>query len=347
MKKIRLLSLMLVLILTLSLILSGCGGAKNSADNTNTNEQKQDGGQITLKVAHIFAPTHPANKGLEKFAELVAQKTNGKVKVDIYHSGVLGGDTEELQQVIAGSLDAAIIMGIDIWQGMDKRAAVEGLPFLFKDEKHAHAALDGEFGELLKKEVLEPTGVKVLAFWENGFRHFTNNKRPIRTPEDMKGIKFRSSQSPIRIKMFNVLGSSAIPIAFPELYTALQQGTVDGQENPLPVIESSRFYEVQKYLSLSGHLYNAGVFIINPKVWESYPEDVKKAIQEAAIEARDYERKLNSEENDKIIERLKAAGMQVNEIDRESFVKAVQPIWEDFKKEFGSELVDAALKYAN
>jgi tripartite ATP-independent transporter DctP family solute receptor len=343
MKKITSLALVMVLLLT-AILSAGCGGSK--AGDANQSNQANQGGQITFKVAHIFAPTHPAQKGLEKFKEIVEKETNGKVKVDIYNSGVLGGDTEELQQVIAGSLDSAIIMGISIWQGMDPRAGVEELPFLFKDEKMARKALDGDFGKKLSAEVLEPTGVKVLAYWENGFRHFTNNKRAITEPADMKGIKFRSAESPIRIDMFNTLGASAIPMAFPEVFTGLQQGTIDGQENPLAVIESSKFYEVQKYLSLSGHIYNAGVFIVNPKTWDSYPDDVKQAIQKAANEAKEYERQLIDETNQDILEKLKQANMQVNEVNKDAFIEAVQPVWEKFKKAHGSELIDAALKYA-
>lgn len=298
----------------------------------------------SLKVAHIFSPTHPATKGLLKFKEIVENDTNGDIKVDVYDSGVLGGDVEELQQVIAGTLDAAVIMGISIWQGYDSRAAIEEIPFLFENEAAAHKALDGEFGKILAESVLDPIGAKVLCFWENGFRNFTNNKRSIVAPDDMKGIKFRSAQSAIRIKMFNTLGASAIPMAFPELFTGLQQGTVDGQENPLAVIESSKFYEVQKYLSLSGHIYNAGVFIISPKLWNSLSEENQAIVLKASKAGRDYERELLGLENAKTLENLKASGMEVNEVNKEAFIKAVQPVWDDFKKEHGSELLDLAVK---
>ncbi len=342
MKKSKILVVILACILLIS-SLTACTSKTDSGETSVENVKSQD--EITLKVAHIFAPTHPAQLGLEKFAEIVSNETDGKVKVDIYNSGVLGGDTEGLQQVIAGSLDAAIIMGISIWQGMDGRAGVEELPFLFTDSDMAHSALDGDFGDLLAKDVLEPTGVKVLSYWENGFRHFTNNKRAIVEPEDMNGIKFRIAESPIRVDTFNTLNASATPMAFPEVFTGLQQGTIDGQENPLSVIESSRFNEVQKYLSLSGHIYNAGVFIINPKVWESYPEDVKAAIEKAAAEARDFERELIGEGDLEIADKLEKSGMIVNEINKDAFLQAVNPVWERFTEKYGNELLDAALKY--
>jgi TRAP-type C4-dicarboxylate transport system substrate-binding protein len=166
-------------------------------------------------------------------------------------------------------------------------------------------------------------------------------------PKDMEGIKFRSAEVPIRIEMFNTLGASAIPMAFPEVFTGLQQGTIDGQENPLSIISTSKFNEVQKYLSLSGHIYSSALFIINPETWNSYPEDVKNAIQKAADEARDYERQLVSKAEETLVQELKEAGMKVNEVDKEAFIDAVQPVWDNFREKYGSELIDAAIKYGN
>lgn len=297
-----------------------------------------------IKVAHIFSTSHPATKALMKFKEIVEEKTAGEITVDVYDSGILGGDVEELQQVIAGSLDSAIIMGASIWQGYDERAALEEVPFLFKTPEEAHRAYDGKFGDVFAEEVLEPVGVKVLAYWENGFRHFTNNKRPIVKPEDMSGIKFRSAQSPIRVKMFNIMDASAIPMAFPELFTGLQQGTVDGQENPLAVIDSSKFYEVQKYLSLSGHIYNVGVFIINPKLWKSLTDEQRDIIMEAAETCRDLERQIIASENSQILKKVKEEGMEVNEVDKEAFLETVKPVWDFYIEENGPELLDLAVE---
>jgi len=299
---------------------------------------------VKINVAHIFSSTHPATIALQRFKKIVEDKTDNQVTVDIYDSGVLGVDVEELQQVIAGSLDAAIIMGISIWQGYDSRAAIEEVPFLFQTPEEAHKALDGKFGNILAKDVLEPVGVKVLAYWENGFRHFTNNKRPIEKPEDMKGIKFRSAQSPIRVAMFRTLDASAIPMAFPELFTGLQQGTVDGQENPLSVIYNSKFYEVQEYLSLSGHIYNAGVFIINPKLWDTLTDEQRSIIKSAAEECRNYQRSIIASEEEDILKKVKEEGMKINEVDRKAFVNAVQPVWELYIQENGRDLLDLAIE---
>ncbi|MDD4569718.1 MAG: DctP family TRAP transporter solute-binding subunit [Tepidanaerobacteraceae bacterium] len=339
MKKILSMVLIGALLVTL---LVGCGKTQDNQEQGNSADD-----QITLKVAHIFSSTHPADIALQKFKEIVERDTDGRVTVDIYNSGVLGGDVEEIQQVVAGQLDAAVVMGVALWQGMDPRTAIEEVPFLFKDADMAHRAYDGAFGEKLAKEVLEPTGVKVLAYWENGFRHFTNNKRPIYKPEDMVGIKFRSAQSPLRIQMFQELGANAIPMAFPEVFTGLQQGTIDGQENPLATIESSKFYEVQEYLSLSGHIYSCAPFVINPKIWESYPDDVKEVILKAAAETRDMERQLIAENDQQYIDTMKKAGIKVNEVDKDAFKEAVQSVWDIFKEDVGSDLIDAVLQFEN
>ena len=262
---------------------------------------------------------------------------------DIYDSAVLGNDDSNLQQVIANSLDAAMIMGSDIWQGYDKRAMVENLPFAFSTYEEARGAWYGEFGTYMKENVLDPCGGHVVDYWENGFRHFTNNVRPIVTPDDMKDIKFRSAQSEIRVKMFEALGATATVINFSELYTALQQGTVDGQENPLSIITANGFYDVQKYLSLSGHFYSTALFIVNPEFWASLPEDYQAIIQKAAEDNRDYERQLCSDLEGEMIQTCKDNGMEVNDIDKEPFKEKMDSVWALYTDNFGTDIVNLAL----
>ena len=179
--------------------------------------------KIVIKISHQNASTHPVQLGLEYFKELLEEKSGGTMTCDIYDSAVLGNDTSNLQQVIGNALDAAMIMGVSIWSGYDGRANIEELPFAFSDYATARAAWDGDLGDYITENVIEPSGGVVVGYWENGFRHFTNNIRPINEPADMKGIKFRTAQSEIRIEMFNDLGSSAVVMAFSELYTGLQQ----------------------------------------------------------------------------------------------------------------------------
>ncbi len=301
--------------------------------------------EYTIKISHVFAQEHPIQKGLERFRDLLADKTGGKVHVDLYPAGILGGEIECVEQCVAGQIDANMVSGLSPLSGFNSAALVEELPFLFPNEEKAHAAYDGKYGQLLKEKLIEPIGLVHINFWENGFRHFTNNIRPIYKPEDMQGIKFRISVSRIRLEMFQLLKAPAISMQFNELFTALQQGTVDGQENPLSNIEASKFYEVQKYLSMCGYIYNSSFLVFNPDIWASYPEDIKQAIIECANEARDFERKYNYEFCQGSRDRLAEYGMQVNDVDIDTFKEAVEPVWASFLEregEFAEELVRLA-----
>lgn len=298
--------------------------------------------QIVIKISHQNASTHPIQLGLLEFKRLLEEKSGGTMTCDIYDSAVLGNDTSNLQQVVANSLDAAMIMGAVIWQGYDSRANVEELPFLFSSYEEAYAAYDGEFGKALAEQVLESQGGKVVGYWDNGFRHFTNNKHAINVPADCKGVKFRTADSPIRLQMFECCGTSAITMAFSELYSAMQQGTVDGQENPLSNIVASSFFEVQKYLSLSGHIYNTSVFFFSDKFWNSLTEEQQNLIIECSNEAKQFTRDLNQSSEAENLQICKDAGMEVNEVDKDAFKAAVAPVWDAFCAENGNELVDLA-----
>lgn len=337
-------------LVTAVFVLGSLGGCAKTQGDRGTEQDAASGtgagdAAIVLKIAHVNSETHPASIALEKFKEEVESRTNGAVTVDLYGNGILGGELEEIQQVIDGTLSAAMVMGASNWQTMNPAAAIEELPFMFSDVETARAAFDGDYGQKLAEEVIEPTGVKVLCYWESGFRHFTNNVRPITVPEDMNGIKFRTAQSEIRIKMFETLGATAIPMNFNELYTALQQGTVAGQENPLSIITSSNFYEVQDYLSLSGHFYSTALFIVNPDFWMSIPEEYQDVILEVAQECRDYDRQLSTEAEEEMIKTCTDNGMEVNEIDKNAFAEKMQDVWKIYTDEFGTELVDLARSY--
>lgn len=297
-----------------------------------------------ISIGHVYAETNTMNIALEKFAEVVKQETNGEINVNVLHSGVLGGEMEHIAQVIGGLLDGAMIGGTNMLQNYNKRAAVEDLPFLYRNEEHERKATDGLYGQKVKEEIIEPLGVKHICYIEHGFRHFTNNVHPIYVPEDMKGLKIRVPQLPLRIEWFKFLGANPVPIALPELFTALQQGAVDGQENPLSTIESSKFYEVQKYLSLSNHSCSIAFVILNNKVWASLTEKQQAAFLKAGQEATKLSRELYDEEAGRIITKFKDYGMKINSINREAFVEAVQPVWEKFVKEQGRDLLDLIIE---
>lgn len=299
----------------------------------------------TMKVSHNQQVNHPVHVALLSFKEEVETKTNGSLIVDIYPAAQIADDATGLEQIMMGTLESAMIMGAStttLLQGTDNALGyLEEMPFLFSDSASARAAYDGALGEAIAQASLD-YGVQVLCFWENGFRNMTNSTRPIVTPADMQGIKFRIAPTDIRRMTFEALNATAIPMAFAELFTALQQGTVQGQENPLSIIETSKFYEVQKYLSLSRHIYNTATFCINPDFFASLTAEEQQIVQEAAYTARDYMRQLNDEFEATAIENLKANGMEVNEIDYDAFVEAVQPVWDDFIAKYGDEMIQKA-----
>ncbi|MDI6637358.1 MAG: DctP family TRAP transporter solute-binding subunit [Bacillota bacterium] len=301
---------------------------------------------IRLNVAHVLADSHPCHQALLQLSEAVKQETNGHVQISVISGGALGSELDEIEQVRMGALDMALLYGISNFQGMEPVCAVEELPFLWENREQAYAAFDGELGKKLAERV-EKHGVKILAYWENGFRNFTNNVRPIVKPEDMKGIKFRVAESAIRLDTFRQLGASAVPMPFPELFTALQQGTVDGQENPLSIIYTSRFYEVQKYLSLSGHIWNTAVLIINPARWQRLSERERRVLQDNALKYRTVARQLIKAQDEEFVSQLKKKGMIVNEVDKKAFREAVKPVWDKYEAKFGKDIMDVIRKYAS
>ena len=339
---------MILVVAMLCTMLAACGKTETPAATETTTEAAPAKDPIVIKISHQNASTHPIHEGLLEFARLLEEKSGGTMKADIYDSAVLGNDTSNMQQVVAGALDAAMIMGMSIFGGYDERAFAEELPFLFSDYETAYAAYDGEFGQYMADNVLEAQGGEVIGFWDNGFRHFTNNIRPVTVPADMAGIKFRTAEVELRLQMFACCNSSAVVMAFSELYSAMQQGTVDGQENPLSNIVSSCFYEVQKYLSLSGHIYNTSVFFFSDKFWDSITPEQQALIIECSNEAKQVARNINTSNEEAYLKTCKDAGMEVNEVDKEAFVEAVQPVWDGFFEKFPEmvEVIDNARKAA-
>ena len=343
----------LALMLALSCILCSCGGSKTPASSGATpapaaGQSSAGKDAKVFKISNNQQPTHPVNVALEQFKANVESRTNGSVVIDLYPSGSLADDVTALDQVALGAIEGAIIMNspnILVMGTGDGLGYIEELPFLFSDAEAARRAYDGDLGKAFT-DMCADHGIKVVNYWENGFRNMTNNTRPIVTPADMAGIKFRIANSDIRQQTFEVLGANAIPMAFTELFTGLQQGTVDGQENPLSIIETSKFYEVQKYLSLSRHIYNTATFILNPAAYDTLTEEEASIFQEEADAARDYMRQLNDKFEATAVERLKEQGMEVNQIDTQSFIDAVQPVWKSFEENYGRELIDIALSYA-
>jgi len=288
--------------------------------------------QKVLRLSHNAAPGNPKAEASIKFAELVAQKTNGRIKVDVGGSAQYGDDVESLTNMRLGTLAfSANSQGSS--SGVVPQFSVVGLPFLFKDLNHAYKVIDGPVGQQLN-ELAKAKGLVVLAFWDNGIRHTSNNKRPITKPEDLAGIKIRTPPDPITIEIFTALGANPTPLAFSELYIALQQGVVDGQENPLMNINSSKLYEVQKFISLTGHKYETTPLLASKMIWDTISKDDQKAILEAAAEAGKLNRQMSLASDADLRKKLTAAGVQFNEVDKGPFVAKTKPVYDKWSKQY-------------
>jgi tripartite ATP-independent transporter DctP family solute receptor len=287
----------------------------------------------TLRFAFQNAQEHPQGQGAKKFADIVEQKSGGKIKVRLFPSGQLGGDLQTVSALQGGTIDLTVL-NAGLLVGQVKEFGLFDLPFLFESGKEADAVVDGPFGRKLA-DLLPAKNLMSLGYWELGFRNLTNSRRPVTKLEEIQGLKVRVVQSPLYIDLFNTLGANAVPLPFPELYTALEQKTVDGQENPVTLINTSKFYEVQKHLTLTRHTYNPQIVVFSKRVWDRLDADEKKLIEDAAQEARTFQREFSREQETKALEAVKAAGMQVVELSAAEVTRIrekVQPVIKKFSE---------------
>lgn len=294
----------------------------------------------TLEIRLATEPSKPDMTALlaDKFAEIVNAKLGDKVQVKLFLGGVLGSQKALQEQVKLGTIES-IVTASDIVE-LDVKFGIFDFPFLFSGRDHVYRLLDGEFGATLNQHLVETQGVRVLAFGELGFRQITNNVRPINTPEDLKGVRLRVPPTKMRLEAFKVLGASPTPIAWAELYQALSQGVVDGQENPLSAILGASFYEVQKFLSISNHVYTPAYILVSDKWWKGLPPEIRTGLSDAAGKTVEWQRSYGSEKEGKLVDDLKNKGMKVNEIDHASFVTKAKTVWGAFSEKVGTELVD-------
>lgn len=293
----------------------------------------------TLRVAYVQKPDHPHGLGVAKFAELVQQKSGGKIAVKTFGSAALGGDVQVQSAVQGGTVDMTIVIP-SLLTGMVKDFVLLDLPFLFNDYAEADAVLDGPVGRKMLAKLPEH-GLIGLGYWDHGFRIVTNSKQPIAKVEDFARLKIRVPQSNISIDTFNALGSNAVPLPIPELYTALETKAVDGQENPYAAVEALKFNEVQPFASATRHAYNPLVAIFSKKTWDRLSPEERKIIQDAANEAGAYERTVSRAANDKSESDLKAKGMKINAIAPAEIARMrekAKPVTDKFVKEGGEAL---------
>ena len=266
----------------------------------------------TIKFANQNTAGHPIVLGMEKFKEIVEKNSGGKIKVNVFPGGTLGSDQANVSAIQGGTLEMAS-MNSGIFANQVKEFAIFDFPFLFGSTKEADAVVDGPFGKKLHAR-LEEKGIVGLAYYELGFRHISNSKRAINKVEDLEGLKLRVIPNPINVDWVKALGANPTPLPFPELYAALEQKAVDGQENPVATINGAKLYEVQKHLALTGHQYNPQSVIISKKFWEKLSAAEKKIIGDAATESAKYQREQARKLESSILENLKKNGMQVTQL---------------------------------
>jgi tripartite ATP-independent transporter DctP family solute receptor len=301
--------------------------------------------KTVLKLGHIAEVSHPYAQGADYFAKLVGEKSKGEMEVQVFPSSQLGSQKDMTEGLIYGTIDMVLTGTADLGQFQPKMSLFD-LPFLFKDRAHAYKALDTVGMELGKE--LEPRGLKLLGYMENGIRHLTNNVRPVATPADMAGLKIRVMSNKIYIETIKSLGGSPTPMAFGELYSAMQQGTVDGQENPSAHIYTKRFFEVQKYASLTAHAYAPEPVLISMITWGRLSDAEKAIVEEAAKEAIAWQRDLSTKQDNEYWDKIKATGkIEVLEVDRKPFMEATQPVWKEFAPTVGQDNIDKVLALGN
>jgi len=266
----------------------------------------------TIKFTTQNPKGHPLVMGMEKFAEIVQAKSGGKIKVNLFPGGVLGGDAPVVSALQGGTIEMAS-MNSGILASQVKDFEVYDFPFMFASSKEADAVVDGPFGKKMHAK-LEPKGLIGLTYWELGFRQITNSKRAINKVEDAEGLKLRVIPNAINVDWVKALGANPTPLAFPEVYAALEQKAIDGQENPLTVIAANKFFEVQKYATLTNHQYNPQSVLISKKFWDTLSADEKKIISDAAVESTAYQRQQARAQAGTALDTVKKGGMQVNEL---------------------------------
>ncbi|MFZ7102152.1 MAG: DctP family TRAP transporter solute-binding subunit [Peptococcaceae bacterium] len=346
MRKIKKVGLLLLITLISLGLLAGCGGgAKQEAAQESQADAEQE--VIEIKLAHSSpAANDKLEYACQEFKKYVEEKTNGRVKITTYPASQLGAEREELEGLQLGTIEMAAL-STGPFPGIFPEIMVFDMPFIFSSDQVAYEVLDGPMGQEIFDLMREKTGIRGLAWGENGFRNFTNSVRTIKRPEDMQGLKIRTMENPAHMAMVTALGASPTPMAFNEVYTALQQKVVDGEENPVSLIVSMRFHEVQKYATLDGHVYNPHILLINESLYQTLPEDVQKILNEGAAIWKDEERKYNKTQTEEGIQIMKDAGVEVTELTLEevqAFRDATKSVYDTIgKKEVGEELLNKVL----
>jgi len=293
----------------------------------------QAGAKTVIKIGTGVAPDHPENVGARKIKELAEKKAGDRLEVQVFTDGQLGDQRTMVENMRNGVLEITWVT-VGFFGSYEPILNVIESGYLFRDSQHSYKVFDGPMGNEVRA-LVEKHGVKLLGYYEAGLRHITNNVRPVKTPADLKGLKIRTPQAKYHLSTLKYMGANPVAMSFGELYTAMQQKVVDGQENPLSNIYTAKFYEVNKYLSLTGHLHLTHMVMYSAKLWDQLPADLQKVVRDSVIESQETQRKKVRDDDERLLNEVKAKGMLVNDADRGAFRTSVLPLREEAVKEFG------------
>lgn len=322
---------------------SSSSASSSSASSSTGSDKAASGKKIEIKVGYGTNPGHPIDLGsieFEKTVEAKAKELGYDVDVQLFPSAQLGSEKEMVEQLQMGTLDMCPTTTGPLGN-FDPKWLVFDLPYLFLSNEQADKVLDGEIGtEALSW--MEGQGIIGLAWWENGFRELTNNKREITKPDDLKGIKLRTMENDVHIDYFSTMGASPTPLGFGEIYTSLQSSVIDGQENPISIIATNKFYEVQPYTTISDHVYSPVPVLYSKACWDKLPADLQEVVKTAAFEVREYERKSGREQNQQYIDEVsgKSQVYTLSEDEKKAFQEVAQGTWKKFEDKIGKDLMD-------
>jgi len=338
-----------MLIGMLMVFIAACGGGGGSSKTANEGGGEEpaksgDGGKSEYKIQIGYVTTDtdddPYHISAALFKKYAEEMTDGQVQIELFPNGQLGQEREMVEGMQLGTVDGGVITNAYL-SGFAKSALVFDLPFLFADYEQAHKAADGVVGNAIIKE-LESQGVVGLGWTEGGFRVMMNNVRGIKVPSDAEGIKFRSLENPMYLGMFKNIGANPTPMAWGEVFTSVQQGTVDGLEAPVAVLYQARYHEITKYLSITNHTYSPLLIAVSKEVWDGLPEDIQGKLKEAAAKTSVEQRQKSKELTESLLSKFEEAGVEVNQISNvEDFREKVKSVYEDFRGEIGDDLMKA------
>ncbi|MBY6162809.1 DctP family TRAP transporter solute-binding subunit [Mameliella alba] len=298
---------------------------------------------VEIRLGHVLPEGHSWHAAATGFAADVAEATEGRVTINVFPSGQLGSEKDVIEGLQFGSVQAGVI-GSGSFQNIEPKLGIIEMPYAWTSREQAFTALDAELGDALE-ELLESKGIVVLSWWETGFRNITNNSRPIEKPADLAGLKIRVTPDKVRLAAFEGLGAEPAPLAFGELYSALQQGLFDAQENPLSIIDAASFFEVQKYVSKSEHIFGAASLAVSATTWGKISDEDQAVMRDLAQEWAEKQRVMAADAEAELVAVLEGKGMIFNEVDKAAFVEAVAPVWDTQADVFGEDLMSILGSY--